>query len=93
MTKQIKKKNNITKRNITKRNITKRNTTKKMLDSVNKHKDETKYISISNVELNYNKILELPDGINSLDFQKWIQKIKIYNKGIQILTKYITINP
>jgi hypothetical protein len=42
---------------------------------------------------NYNKILELPDGINSLDFQKWIQKIKIYNKGIQILTKYITINP
>lgn len=42
---------------------------------------------------NYNKILELPDSINSMDFQKWIQKIKIYNKGIQILTKYITINP
>ena len=41
---------------------------------------------------NYNK-LELPDGINSLDFQKWIQKIKASNKSVQILTKYITINP
>ena len=53
MTKQIKKKNNITKRN-----ITKRNTTKKMLDSVNKHKDETKYKSFElelSKEVKHNK--------------------------------------
>ena len=29
-----------------------------IFDSMNQHKDETKYISISNIELNYNKIIE-----------------------------------
>jgi hypothetical protein len=48
---------------------------------------------ILNINNNTNEKFELPDSINSLEFQKWIQKIKSYNKEIQILTKYITINP
>lgn len=36
---------------------------------------------------------ELPDSINSGDFQKWIQTLKSFNKTVQISTTYITINP
>jgi hypothetical protein len=46
--------------------------------------------------LNSNKSIqkfELPDSINSNDFQKWIQTVKSFNKTIQISTSYITINP
>ena len=46
--------------------------------------------------LNSNKSsqkFELPDSINSSDFQKWIQTLKSFNRTIQISTKYITINP
>jgi hypothetical protein len=39
------------------------------------------------------KSFQLPDSINSPDFQKWIQVLKSYNKSIQISTSYITINP
>ena len=48
---------------------------------------------ILNTNNNTNEKFEMPDSIYSLEFQKWIQKIKSYNKEIQILTKYITINP
>jgi hypothetical protein len=40
-----------------------------------------------------NETPELGDSINSLEFQKWIQKNKSFNKQLQIFTKYITINP
>jgi len=39
------------------------------------------------------KNFQLPDSINSPDFQKWIQVLKSYNKTIQVSTSYITINP
>jgi hypothetical protein len=40
-----------------------------------------------------NQKFELPDSINSGDFQKWIQTLKSFNKTVQISTTYITINP
>jgi hypothetical protein len=48
---------------------------------------------ILNINNKINETIDLGDSINSIDFQKWIQKIKSYNKEIQILHKYITINP
>ena len=47
-------------------------------------------LSVSNKT---NEAFELGDSINSLEFQKWIQKNKSFNKQLQIFTKYITINP
>ena len=40
-----------------------------------------------------NQKFELPDSINSGEFQKWIQTLKSFNKTVQISTTYITINP
>jgi hypothetical protein len=48
---------------------------------------------ILNINNKTNENFEFPDSINSLEFQKWIQKNKSFNKQLQIFTKFITINP